>query len=144
MSYTPTVWNSGDIITAEKLNKLENGVGSGESLIVGNIIYTNADIAGIYGRFTEPIAQVIARIEANDTNTLPSYVTVQPGRDQPAVLCSASAMKPPQSEKEGVAIKGLTALDDGSGLIILWGEFYDPTQGESYTIHMNNIRLVED
>lgn len=29
MSYTPTSWNNGDIITAEKLNKLENGVASG-------------------------------------------------------------------------------------------------------------------
>ena len=30
MSYTPTEWNSGDVITAEKLNKIENGIaGSG-------------------------------------------------------------------------------------------------------------------
>lgn len=26
MSYTPTKWNNGDVITAEKLNKLEQGV----------------------------------------------------------------------------------------------------------------------
>lgn len=26
MAYTPTTWNDGDIITAEKLNKLEQGV----------------------------------------------------------------------------------------------------------------------
>ena len=26
MSYTPTNWQTGDIITAERLNKLENGV----------------------------------------------------------------------------------------------------------------------
>ena len=26
MAYTPTTWNNGDIITAEKLNKIENGV----------------------------------------------------------------------------------------------------------------------
>lgn len=26
MSYTPTEWKTGDIITAEKMNKLENGV----------------------------------------------------------------------------------------------------------------------
>jgi hypothetical protein len=26
MSYTPTTWQTGDTITAEKLNKLENGV----------------------------------------------------------------------------------------------------------------------
>lgn len=29
MSYTPTNWQTGDTITAEKLNKLENGVASG-------------------------------------------------------------------------------------------------------------------
>lgn len=26
MAYTPTVWNTGDVITAEKMNKLEQGV----------------------------------------------------------------------------------------------------------------------
>ena len=26
MAYTPTVWNDGDLITAEKMNKLEQGV----------------------------------------------------------------------------------------------------------------------
>lgn len=31
MSYTPTNWQKGDAITAEKLNKLENGVASGGS-----------------------------------------------------------------------------------------------------------------
>lgn len=28
MSYTPTQWQAGDVITSEKLNKLENGVAS--------------------------------------------------------------------------------------------------------------------
>ena len=27
MSYTPTIWQNNDIITAEKLNKLENAIG---------------------------------------------------------------------------------------------------------------------
>lgn len=37
MSYTPTNWATGDVITAEKLNKLEQGVasaGGGGALIV--------------------------------------------------------------------------------------------------------------
>lgn len=39
MAYTPTEWSKGDIITAEKLNKLENGVvsaggGGSESFVV--------------------------------------------------------------------------------------------------------------
>jgi len=40
MSYTPTEWNNGDVITAEKLNKLENGVaagGSGGGVLVVNM-----------------------------------------------------------------------------------------------------------
>lgn len=37
MAYTPTTWNTGDDVTATKLNKLENGVanaGSGGSAVV--------------------------------------------------------------------------------------------------------------
>lgn len=29
MSYIPTIWNTGDIITAEKLNNMEDGIGNG-------------------------------------------------------------------------------------------------------------------
>lgn len=38
MSYTPTNWKTGDIVTSEKLNKLENGVadaGGSGWLVVG-------------------------------------------------------------------------------------------------------------
>lgn len=34
MAYTPTVWATGDIITAEKLNKAERGIASAESFVV--------------------------------------------------------------------------------------------------------------
>lgn len=34
MSYTPTNWVSGDIITSAKLNKLENGVAAAGGLVV--------------------------------------------------------------------------------------------------------------
>ena len=34
MSYIPTTWKSGDVVTSEKLNKLENGVAGGGVLIV--------------------------------------------------------------------------------------------------------------
>lgn len=33
MSYTPTNWQTGDTITAEKLNKLEGGVASGAMIV---------------------------------------------------------------------------------------------------------------
>lgn len=40
MSYTPTVWQTGDVITAEKLNKLENGVANTGGY---DIVFTIAD-----------------------------------------------------------------------------------------------------
>lgn len=34
MSYTKQNWNSGDVITAEKLNKIENGVENSNSVLI--------------------------------------------------------------------------------------------------------------
>lgn len=34
MAYTPTVWATGDTITAEKLNKAENGIAAANMLVV--------------------------------------------------------------------------------------------------------------
>jgi len=58
MSYTKTVWQSGDVVTAEKLNNLENGVESANSMpvvyatLVGEpefyIAYYDAEITHAY------------------------------------------------------------------------------------------------
>ena len=42
MSYTPTVWASGDIVTSTKLNKLENGVASAGGGGGAFIVHMNA------------------------------------------------------------------------------------------------------
>ena len=34
MSYTKTTWSDGDVITAQKLNKLENGVANAGSILI--------------------------------------------------------------------------------------------------------------
>lgn len=41
MAYTPTEWKTGDIVTAEKLNKLENGVSNGGDIEL--VTATNVD-----------------------------------------------------------------------------------------------------
>lgn len=51
MAYTPTVWETGDTITAEKLNKAEQGIASAGSVAIKipiiydeeNSVYTVAD-----------------------------------------------------------------------------------------------------
>ena len=65
MAYEPTIWNTGDIITKEKLNKLENGVKSaGEGLTgtaaVVELIATpnSAEAATIAAKVNEVITQL--------------------------------------------------------------------------------------
>ena len=44
MAYTPTDWQTGDVVTAEKLNKLENGVaGGGSGNLIATLTYNSAD-----------------------------------------------------------------------------------------------------
>lgn len=43
MSYTPTNWQNGDVITSEKLNKIENGIssaGGGTDILFATLIPT--------------------------------------------------------------------------------------------------------
>lgn len=42
MAYIPTEWASGDIITAEKLNKAEAGIESANSALLVNIVWNEA------------------------------------------------------------------------------------------------------
>ena len=73
MSYTPTTWKDGDLVTSAKLNKLENGVAaaSGPSILIANMdmdagsldktwqeIY-NADICYIMSDFGMPLNKSI-------------------------------------------------------------------------------------
>ena len=45
MSYEPTVWKTGDVVTSEKLNKLENGVANaGGAMIVTATVTMQGDI----------------------------------------------------------------------------------------------------
>ena len=43
MSYTPTVWNTGDVITAEKLNHAEEGIKNAFSTYVVNFTLNSDD-----------------------------------------------------------------------------------------------------
>ena len=51
MSYTPTEWKTGDVITAEKLNNMESGIAGGQELF---IIHATG-IATVPGTPTTPV-----------------------------------------------------------------------------------------
>lgn len=60
MSYTPTVWSTGDIVSSQKLNKLEEGVKNAYEVIVinGTVTYDDRTQA-IYGATMETTAAEI-------------------------------------------------------------------------------------
>lgn len=51
MSYTPTNWKTGDVVTSEKLNKLENGVAT-----AGGVLVVNASESGMLDHTWQEIA----------------------------------------------------------------------------------------
>lgn len=59
MAYTPTVWETGDIITAEKLNKAENGI-SAASAFVCSIEFASATEATIDQDYDDIVAAIRA------------------------------------------------------------------------------------
>lgn len=66
MAYEPTVWNTGDVITKEKLNKLETGVEDAQlsgTLTAIELIATpeSADAATIAAKVNEIITQLKSR-----------------------------------------------------------------------------------
>lgn len=68
MAYTPTTWNTGDVITKDKLNKLENGVAAIGDGMTGTITAVeliatpeSADAATIATKVNEIITQLKSR-----------------------------------------------------------------------------------
>jgi len=88
MSYTPTIWNTGDIITAEKLNKLEGGVSnlynydliirseydndSGHNLLTGSGLSVNELVAKATNE--EPISAYYVQTSDTGYDTQIKYV----------------------------------------------------------------------
>ena len=68
MAYTPTTWNTGDVITKDKLNNLENGVAAIGDGMIGTITTVepiatpeSADAATIAAKVNEIIVQLKSR-----------------------------------------------------------------------------------
>lgn len=58
MSYTPTEWKGGDVITAEKMNKIESGINE-----VSGTFYVRTISAGS-GTLTASLADIVAAVDA--------------------------------------------------------------------------------
>lgn len=59
MAYEPTIWETGDVITADKLNKIEQGLAAAETLVDHPIVVLHADAEGALDRTWQDIADLI-------------------------------------------------------------------------------------
>ena len=59
MAYTPTEWRTGDVITAEKLNKLENGISDNSSV---NVVF----ITDTSGSLDKTAGELYSTFESNN------------------------------------------------------------------------------
>ena len=57
MSYTPTNWQTGDVVTADKLNKIENGVANGGGVLIleSNISENTIELNASYNDIKEAV-----------------------------------------------------------------------------------------
>ncbi len=87
MAYTPTEWNTGDVITAEKMNKLEQGVQNEQVGPQGEQGKTGPQgPAGTDGKYVTAIALTTTggavtggTATFNDESTVPITVTTSEG-----------------------------------------------------------------
>ena len=83
MAYTPTTWASGDVVTAQKMNKLEQGVASGSCLVVtatrSGSTWTLDKTAGeIYQAFTSGMTVLVTHTDNYDgTDVYFHHILVQ-------------------------------------------------------------------
>ena len=59
MSYTPTNWQTGDTVTAERLNKMEGGIQAANDVFVITLTPTAEDFSGTHNR---TIAEISAAV----------------------------------------------------------------------------------
>ena len=59
MSYTPTNWQTGDTVTAEKLNKMEGGIELANDAFVIKLTPTNQDFSGTIDKTYDEIVAAV-------------------------------------------------------------------------------------
>jgi len=69
MNYTPTEWNTGDIVSSQKLNKLEEGVKGAYEVMVINVNIENGALDKTWQEIYDAMAQGIFCVAIADSGT---------------------------------------------------------------------------
>lgn len=80
MAYVPTTWATGDVITAEKLNNIENGIVDSDSIFLINAILNTEELNFTYDKTWADVKNaykkgkiIILRVDFADMGTEMAY-----------------------------------------------------------------------
>lgn len=79
MSYIPTEWKNGDIITSEKLNKIENGIasaGGGTNILFATVDMSTATLDKTWQELANANAAYIILVNGATTGKIPVITTI--------------------------------------------------------------------
>ena len=84
MSYTPNTWQTGDTVTAEKLNHMETGIDNVANPFIVTLTPTAQDYSGVTDRSNREVydayvagRQIVAALNlGTEVEIIPAYVTV--------------------------------------------------------------------
>lgn len=76
MAYTPTVWETGDVITAEKLNKAENGIAAAAPMLC-SIVFASDDSATMDQTYDDIVTALTAGRTVNFIHVVADYGVIE-------------------------------------------------------------------
>lgn len=123
MSYTPTEWTAGDVITADKLNNAEEGIAAANAAYPGIdvLIRIDVDVTEYY----EPVATATIlkgdRVTDGQRALAGEYVGLQ---------CYIVIVNGPRTETKYAAIPRLDVLDENGEVKWIWDSEYGINEGE--------------
>lgn len=144
MAYEPTVWKNGDVITAEKLNKLENGVGDSgdEESNVVTVLFTHDhkddQNKGVY-RYSVSFDQLLQAFR--DGKVIRGLVTVPDG-EYTITRPSVDVVRTNDGEGFTNGFEFVFLKHTNTGLIVFRIGIYETSSGTS-TSYINVIKYDE-
>ena len=110
MSYTPTNWATGDVITAEKLNKLEQGVASGGGVLI--VTGTNGTLDKTWQEIYDAPFAVIKKDDDGERYAYPVFSVYEDSGEYGVAIMGGSGRVITYSSSSA---SGFPAIGGGSG-----------------------------
>lgn len=119
MSYTPTQWATGDTVTAEKLNKMEDGIAAASDLFVITLTPTAEDFSGTHDRTVAEISAAVLSHKKIVFEMDASSIGI------PSLRFDATVAQDDSTHENEFSAKGLFVFTGFNSLVLVETDKYD-------------------